>query len=481
MYRQIVVAAMHQPLQRIFWRDSPEQPLKVYQLTTVTYGTASAPFLATRCLVQLAEDGHSEYPLGASTVKEDFYVDDVLSGDDTLGAAIERQKQVKELLAGAGFPIHKWCSNSDLMLEHIPESERESPKALEEQGINTVIKVLGILWDPRSDDFLFSIKSPNFDAESESNTKRSILSEIAKLYDPLGFLAPVIVLAKLLMQQLWRSKVGWDEPVEVEIAVQWAQLKASLEATNRMRIPRRVLIDGAVCYELHGFADASMSAYGACIFIRSVMDESAQLQLLCSKSKVAPLKAITIPRLELCAALLLARLVNKVLLSIQMPFHRVVLWSDSQIVLAWLRKSPDQLQVFVRNRVAAIREETSDFEWMYVRSEFNPADIVSRGQMPNELVKNEMWWHGPDFLSAVNFENKPPEEISEEDIPELRATPTVLPAIEKEEQLKVFSKYSSFRKLLRVIALVLRFASNCKKKDSASRVHKTIPTVAELS
>ncbi|XP_062714757.1 uncharacterized protein LOC134291264 [Aedes albopictus] len=480
MYRQIVVAAMHQPLQRIFWRESPEQPLKVYQLTTVTYGTASAPFLATRCLVQLAEDGHSEYPLGASTVKEDFYVDDMLSGDDTLEAAIERQKQVKELLAGAGFPIHKWCSNSDLMLEHIPESERESPKALEEQGINTVIKVLGILWDPRSDDFLFSIKSPNFDAESESNTKRSILSEIAKLYDPLGFLAPVIVLAKLLMQQLWRSKVGWDEPVEVEIAEQWAQLKASLEATNRMRIPRRVLIDGAVCYELHGFADASMSAYGACVFIRSVLDESAQLQLLCSKSKVAPLKEITIPRLELCAALLLARLVNKVLQSIQMPFHRVVLWSDSQIVLAWLRKSPDQLQVFVRNRVAAIREETSDFEWMYVRSEFNPADIVSRGQMPNELVKNEMWWHGPDFLSAVNFENKPLEEISEEDIPELRATPTVLPAIEKEEQLKVFSKYSSFRKLQRVIALVLRFASNCKKKDSASRVHKTIPTVAEL-
>lgn len=118
---------------------------------------------------------------------------------------------------------------------------------MEEQGINSVIKVLGILWDPRSDDFLFSIKSSNFVAESNCNTKR-ILSEIARLYDPLGFLSPVIILAKLLMQQLWRSQVGWDEPVEFEISQKWTQIKRSLDVLNEFCIPRHVLHNGAVSY-----------------------------------------------------------------------------------------------------------------------------------------------------------------------------------------------------------------------------------------
>lgn len=480
MYRQIMVASMHLSLQRIFWRESPEKPLKVYELTTVTYGTASAPFLATRCLMQLAKDGTLEYPLGACTVGEDFYVDDVLSGDDTLEAAIERQQQVKDLLASACLPIHKWCSNSEQLLEHIPESEREEKKIVEEKDVNRVIKVLGILWDPDSDELLFSIKSPDIDSNSKSSTKRTILSEIAKLYDPLGFLSPVIVLAKLLMQKLWRSKVDWDETVEEEISVQWMQIKKALASVNQVRIPRRVLTDNAVCFELHGFADASMSAYGACIYIRSVLeDDSAELQLLCSKSKVAPLKQVTIPRLELCAALLLSRLVKKVVSSIKMPFKRIVLWSDSQIVLAWMHKSPEQLQVFVKNRIVEIQSETEGFEWMYVRSESNPADIVSRGQMPNDLVNNQLWWHGPEFLFSTHFEEPSLEKIPEEKIPELRAVPVVLPVIE-EEELEVFSKYSSFRKLQRVIALVLRFIHNCKKKDPANRVTNPIPTVPEL-
>ncbi|XP_055526885.1 uncharacterized protein LOC129719515 [Wyeomyia smithii] len=432
MYRQILVDPMHLALQRIFWRESPEKSMKVYELTTVTYGTASAPFLATQCLKQLAGDGKLEYPLGAATVIEDFYVDDVLSGDDTLKGAIERQAQVKKLLATAGFSIHKWCSNSEQLLEHIPEEEREEMKNLEEQGVNEVIKVL------------------------------------------------VIVLAKLLMQQLWKSKMSWDEPVEKAISAQWMLIKKTLVFTNQVRIPRHVLTDKAG-YELHGFADASMATYGACIYIRSVLqDDSAKLQLVCSKSKVAPLEQSTIPRLELCAARLLSHLVPKVIRALKMRFKRVVLWSDSQIVLAWMHKSPDQLQVFVRNRIIEIRSVTKEYEWMYVRSEFNPADIVSRGQMPSELVKNKLWWYGPDFLSSVQFEQEVVEEITDEELPELRSVAAVVLPATEEDELKVFSKYSSFRKIQRVIALVLRFVRNCKKKDPATRVTESIPTVQEL-
>lgn len=480
MYRQILVDKSQTSLQRIFWRESPGEVLKVYELSTVTYGTASAPFLATRSMVQLADDEKTKFPLGASTVTEDFYVDDMLSGDDCLESAMERQEQVKGLLASGGFQIHKWCSNSKELLAQIPATEREQQKVLEEQGVNAAIKVLGIMWEPQRDEFLFVSKISASCKASLPVTKRIILSEIAKLFDPLGFVSPVIVLAKLLMQRMWRSKVGWDEPVERAIEDQWSKLMGALSSINLIKIPRHVTVSGAVSYELHGFSDASQSAYGACVYIRSILpDGTAQMHLLCSKSKVAPLKEITIPRLELCAALLLSRLVTKVLNTMKMKFQQILLLSDSQIFLAWLKKLPEQLQVFVRHRIDEINRTTHDYIWLYIRSQLNPADIVSRGQMPCELAQNALWWHGPAFLACATFEPMIITTIADDDLPDLKMSSTALPVI-KLEQLKVFSRYSSFRKLQRVMSLVMRFINNCRYKDRSKRVCNPVPTIREM-
>lgn len=179
MYRQILIAPVDQRFLRIFWREHPSQPLRVLQLDTVTYGTASAPYQATRCLMQLAEDEASDFSVATRILKEDFYVDDVLSGAETLEELIESQTQLQALLARGGFQVHKWCSNSDEFLQRIPLEEREKQVPLHEYGVNEVTKVLGLYWDPKEDRFLIANTPTQQKIPSQPATKRTVYSEVA--------------------------------------------------------------------------------------------------------------------------------------------------------------------------------------------------------------------------------------------------------------------------------------------------------------
>ncbi|XP_058817756.1 uncharacterized protein LOC131681067 [Topomyia yanbarensis] len=479
MYRQILVAPEDTCYQRIFWREQPTQPLRVLELDTVTYGTASAPYQATRCLLQLAEDESADFPIGARIVKEDCYIDDVLSGADTIEEAIECHRQLKQMLARGCFPVHKWCSNSDAFMQCVPVEEREKQFTLQEYGANEAIRVLGLLWDPNNDQLLIAHQNQQLSTPAQPATKRIIYSEIARFFDPLGLFSPVIVVAKILMQQLWKTNAGWDDILNEQFQQQWRLLQESLPHLNFIQVPRCVTFPNAVAYELHGFADASAVAYGACIYVRSISaDGSAQLKLLSSKSKVAPLHEVTIPKKELCAALLLTRLLEKVLQAIQMRFREIVLWSDSTIVLAWLKKPADRLQVFVRNRVAEIQRTTGNFKWCYVRSGSNPADVVSRGQLPEQLLKNELWWNGPVLLRSTYYELEDPEEVPDQLLPEMKlviATPAV-----KVELFPFVTKFSNFRKVQRIMAYVLRFVNNCQQKHFLDRILTPYLTIREL-
>lgn len=289
------------------------------------------------------------------------------------------------MLATAGFPIHKWCSNSQQLLACIPEDEREPLKPLADRRVNNVIKVLGLLWEPTNDELLIAgFAKPT--TTSKPDTKRTIYSDVAILFDPLGLIAPSILLGKLLVQRLWQQKLDWDEPVDEKNQHLWTTLKAALPDLLKIRIPRQVTFNDAVIYELHAFGDASASAYGACIYVRCIMpDGTAKARLLTSKSKVAPLHVLSIPRKELCASLLTTKLLKKTIASLTIPISKVMLYSDSQIVLAWLKKHPYQLETFVGNRVADVKADTEDYTWTYVSTHYNPADIVSRGMLPADL------------------------------------------------------------------------------------------------
>ncbi|XP_062538265.1 uncharacterized protein LOC134206550 [Armigeres subalbatus] len=477
MYRQVLVAPDHTRFQRIFWRLESSHPLRVLELLTVTYGTAAAPFLATRCLLQLCNDEGHQFPLASRIITDDCYVDDILSGAKDVEEAVVAQNQLQQLLELGGFPIHKWSSNCPELMSRIPEEKRE--KLVRLDHASEVIKTLGLTWSPQNDEFMFVTKISS--DLSDTYTKRKIFSEIGRLFDPLGLISPVIVVAKILMQKLWTAGLSWDEILEDELLLSWLKFRDALPQLCDLKIPRRVMLPNTVAMEIHGFSDASISAYGAVLYVRNIFaDGSAEMRLLCSKSKVAPLAELSIPRKELLAARLLSRLVVKVVNSMNVQISDIVLWSDSQIVLAWLRKPLNSLQVFVRNRVADIINETKGYTWKYVPTKENPADIVSRGALPKVLISNEMWWNGPYFLRSAGYETETPDQLPDEDLPELKSTAVVSAIAYNVDNLPVFAKFSSFRKLQRVIAFVQRFVSNCKIKDPSLRNLRCHLTVPEL-
>lgn len=475
MYRQFLVDRIHTPMQRIFWRTSPTQKLRVLELTTVTYGTATAPFLATRALLQLARDEKKKFPLAARVIEENCYVDNALFGSNDFQEAEETQYQLNALLQSGGMHLHKWSSNDERLLVPIPPEDRDTFVDIGDSGANNVIKTLGLLWNPTTDEFVFLASPP---ASIEIPTKRQVLSTIAKVYDPLGLISPVVVIAKILMQRLWISKLAWDDKLDSDLCAEYKSFIEALPIAEQIRIPRLVVSPEAVAYELHGFADASKKAYGACVYIRSLYSNgTATMKLISSKSKIAPISPVTIPRLELLAALLLCRLINKIQETLKMKFTSTNLWTDSQVVLAWLRKPPSSLTEFVRNRVAEIVSH-DQFVWRYVRTSANPADTVSRGQSSTELARNDMWWNGPSFLRSVLYEAEVPDLPSDDEIPEMKPTVSVH-IVMKFDEFPVLTKFESFRKTQRIVAYVLRFLSNCRKKKE-DRVITPYPTIPEL-
>ncbi|GFW22080.1 uncharacterized protein TNCV_1632121 [Trichonephila clavipes] len=395
MYRTILINPKQRNLQRIVWCESEHESPKIYELSTVTYGTVSAPYLAQRTLTQLSMDEEANFPIAASVLRNNLYMDDVLCGAATLEEAIVLRQQLKGILKSAGMELHKLCANH----------EKLSPDP--EQNYNfatlTETKTLGVSWKPNLDCLLIKVKV----CLDSSYTKRDVLSTIAKIFDPVGLMAPVISKAKIFLQRLWRSKLEWNDLLPAEEYREWQQFLVSLENINNIEIPRRILVAFPEVIEIHGFADASERCYGAAVYCKSKNLKSETLvRLITSKSRVAPIKSLTIPRLELCAAVLLAKLVKRVVAALQLETAELYLWSDSMIVLAWLRKEPMDLKTFVQNRVAKIQELYPNQLWRHVPSDQNPADLVSRGVDPEKLLQQNLWFNGPTFLSGDDYPNR---------------------------------------------------------------------------
>ncbi|XP_076660830.1 uncharacterized protein LOC143364282, partial [Halictus rubicundus] len=382
MYRQFLVREEDRPYQRILWRNAQNE-ISTFQLNTVTFGLSSAPYLATRCLQQLADDESQNYKAASEVIKRDIYVDDLLTGAATYRDVIKLRDQIISLLNKGELNIRQWVSNDPQLLSGLTDDQIH-PKFFGD----ATVKTLGVAWDPRNDTIHYSvnINSPN------SPTKRAILSTIAKIFDPLGLLGPVTVTAKIIMQRLWQLKIDWDESLPMNIQNEWQNYRNNLKLLEKVKFNRHITQRSVKSIELHGFCDASERAYGACIYIRTI-NQSGKIktQLLCAKSRVAPLKTISLARLELCGANLLATLYCSVRESLTHTISKTTFWTDSTIVLHWLAKSPSTLKTFVANRVAEIQGKTRIKNWRHVRTSDNPADLLSRGITAKELIDNSFW------------------------------------------------------------------------------------------
>ncbi|XP_071579220.1 uncharacterized protein [Temnothorax nylanderi] len=310
------------------------------------------------------------------------------------------------------FPLQKWAANSAELLTDIPEDQRESS----DYPINhdDTLKVLGLSWSPRDDSFRFVI-SPY---AVTVHTKRSVLSFIAKLYDPLGWASPIVIAAKMLMQELWLRKIDWDAPIPDDLLHQWINYVSDLPNISKIRIPRWTgMRQDKLDVELHGFADASTRAYAAVVFLRIVHSPSnIQVILLAAKTKVAPLKTVSVPRLELNAVVLLIRLLEWVRNTTGLMRALLFGWTDSQIVLAWLLQHPSRWNSYVANRVSEVQTRLPTVRWQHVRSQENPADCASRCFTAADLVNHELWWSGPRWLSSTTASWPIPPTPIEKDI-----------------------------------------------------------------
>ncbi|XP_050597872.1 uncharacterized protein LOC126925909 [Bombus affinis] len=392
MYRQILVRPEDRKYQLILWRNSNGE-VETYQLNTVTFGLSTAPYLALRCLKQLAEDEGHRFPRASSVVQRDFYVDDALTGADIKEELISVRHEITDLLRSAGLNIREWASNDKDILRRL--SERDTNRRLQLDKSQT-LKTLDIYWDSQDDAILYSVEPT---ATIARVTKRSMSSVIARIYDPLGLLAPVIVRAKILLQRVWALKLDWDVSLPSELHTEWDRYYIQLPLLNDIRFPRKTVVKAANQIELHGFCDASEKAYGACIYLRSISsDGHIETQLLSARSKVAPLKSLTIPRLELSGALLLTSLMSVVKNSLTIDISRIVYWTDSTIVFQWIKFSPHTLKTFVANRVAEIQMKTNIADWRHVPTDDNPADLIFRGQTPKEFLLPTIWKHGPEWV-----------------------------------------------------------------------------------
>ncbi|CAK1601945.1 unnamed protein product [Parnassius mnemosyne] len=266
MYRQILVSKEDRDLQRILWRNCKIQPVQDYRLLRVTFGTASAPYLAVRTLHQVAEDEGRDYSDAARIIKEDFYMDDLMSGKDTLQDAIKVAKEIGFILQKGGFTLQKWCSNNAEFLKQFEPSERSSQVHLDIK-IDGTIRALGLQWDMGKDVFKYSLHLPSMAA---TVTKRTILADIQRLFDPLGWLAPSILPAKLLIQHLWIQGISWDEEVNHLIAEKWRKLRESYQYLPEVEINRWLHTSENVMNNVtvHGFCDASTQAYAAVAYLR---------------------------------------------------------------------------------------------------------------------------------------------------------------------------------------------------------------------
>ena len=478
---------------RFLWVDdvAKEPPdIRILRFTRVVFGVSSSPFLLNATIKYHLEQYLDTRPHLVESLLRSTYVDDIITitGANSDDEAFDLYTQSKEIFRSGGFNLRKFSTNSRELQLKIDQTEtptrvEDGLSRLDETYAESTLgsapaamlgeqRVQGVRWEPDSDKLIFDVADVAQLASTLEPTKRNVVSTIGRFYDPLGFLAPLVIKFKILFQKLCESKIDWDQTITGGLAHEWKLLVADLKANQPLSIPRSYLanVRGTVttCH-LYGFCDASTRAYAAVVYLVLTTDEDQLVRFVAAKTRVAPLRAQTIPRLELLSALLLSRLITSVSDSLNstLPQLQLKCFTDSQVALFWIRGTDKEWKPFVRNRVTEIRRLVPPSSWHHCSGETNPADLPSRGLSLVELSVNHLWRSGPKWLNVklVIEEETDPKRICmpDECATEMRAkdcqpshnllTSESGPTIGEIMKLQDYSNLSHLR---RVTAYVLR-------------------------
>lgn len=471
-FLQILLDESDRNAVRFLWVENDNKmghfETKIFRMTRVLFGATPSPFLLAATLKHHIKKYEREYPLAYQILNSQLFVDDLISGLENENQSFEIYKQIKEILREGGFNMRKWKTNSEILQKELNEAENYS------ESLNDFSKVLGYIWDSNND--TLKLESEFVKINDQSNqfnplTKRLLLKIASKIYDPIGFITPFTLRPKILLQDIWTRKLKWDDPLPFDIIKDWTKWCEELEELSSFEIPR-FYFKGANQNEeiqLHCFVDASNKAYGAILYIRYTDYEGRiQISFVCSKSRVSPLQKLTLPRLELLSAVIGSRLYEYVKKSLpDVKDCPVRFWSDSMIVLHWIRGNSRKLKTFVQNRVTEIRAKTDVSNWSHCPGSQNPADVLTRGENLRSLLDSETWWQGPNWLRES--EDCWPRENQEinviENDEEIKKSATFIVDAKTEDIINI-ERFGNLTKPLRIIAWIKRFIYNVKNKKN---------------
>ena len=376
MYLQVEIDEKDRPMFRILWRncESDKEP-EVYEFNRVVFGKNAAPMECQFVAQENARRNESTHPMAAETILHSTYMDDSIDSVETEAEGIELYRQLDRLWSLAGMEARKW--NSPKVISATPEEDCATQLNLIDGDRS--VKTLGLSWESKEDVLPIATAGVPQDL---TLTKRNVLKTIAAIFDPLGFVSPFVVVAKILLQELWTRGYDWDDVILDETGDKLSYWFEQLGSLETLRVPRclresrKVLTKKVVT-----FVDASTQAYGAVVYsLFEYEDGTVSSRMIASKSKVAPLKPVTVPRLELMAVILGLRLTQNISRVLGISVKTVLFFSDSKDVLWWIRGCGRDFRPFVANRIGEVQMATDPSQWQYVPTDQNPADLCTRGQ-----------------------------------------------------------------------------------------------------
>lgn len=409
-------------LRFLWWEDGNlEVTPSIYRMKVHLFSAASSPGCANFGLKHLATQGHGQYNEDTIRfIQRNFYVDDGLISVQTEAEAIQLIKESRALCYTGKLRLHKFVSNSTKVMASIPEEEHALVKNMNVSlSLPHLERALGVEWCITSDTLKFRVQ-----VKIKPLTRRGVLSTVASVYDPMGFMAPFVLLGKQILQQMCKDNVSWDEEVPETLRPQWESWIRDLPSLAEMEVNRCFLplnFGDVKVYELHHFVDASVSGYGECTYLRALNKlDKVHCCLVMGRSKVAPTKIATIQRLELSAAVVAVQVSDMLQNELEIPDLQEFFWTDSTVVLSYINNDVRRFHIFVANRIQRIKSSTKSEQWSYVSSEENPADHASRG-LTAEQLKVSNWFTGPTFLWQRELPKRKLKvgEIKDDD-PELR-------------------------------------------------------------
>ncbi|KAG5667016.1 hypothetical protein PVAND_015018 [Polypedilum vanderplanki] len=482
-FNQVLLKEEDQYSQLTLWRNCETNlPPRIYRQTRVIFGPSCSPAVTSAVRVKHARACAFEFPKAADVAEYQMYVDDAPESCDTVEEAVKIAKDLITMFERISWPLIEFQSNSQELLDRLP-SENVSKKTtnlVTNDGDEYITKVLGIFWKPRPDVYVFRVNDDKMIKKCIDQgympTKREMLGTVMKFFDPTGMISPFRIRGQIIMQKVWKAGTDWKKKPPKEICDEFTSWLKDFDNVTRLEIPRpyaQVSLKESKL-TLHVFVDAGSEAYAAAVYIRIEHKTNISVRLVASKARVAPVKYVSIPRLELMSALLGARLFTSV-----KQWHRrlnfidYACWVDSDIVFKWIRSPHLPRTTFTAPRITEIQELTSADRWFHVPSEKNVADFATKNRQMNYSDANHQFYNGPDFLYKSEIEwpkqvesvNFPIDSISLVVKPLVGAKP-LLAGVMKQISAKIRGNWTNY---VTVVAIALRFTDYILRHKQADQ------------